>query len=83
MRVTIIKDDNTVIIDGEARTVNCAALPEEFHALQWDGVRGEVEYRTLTCAHCSVRSKKPNATISDLSPYKAIVDGWHAAGPQS
>lgn len=79
MRVTIIRDDDAVNIDGERQTVDCSSLPTDFHALQWDGFAGEVEYGAVLCGHCGMRSKKPNMTISDLAPYQKFLDGWHAA----
>lgn len=90
MRVTIVKEDNAVIVDGDRRTVDCSSLPADFHALQWDTPFGEVEYAAVRCDHCGHRSKKPNERISDLSPYQKYVDAWHvakgnanAAGPES
>lgn len=79
MRVTIIKDDNTVIVDGERHTVDCTDLSADFHALQWDGTRGEVEHRATRCDHCNTRSKKGNVDITDLSPYQKYVDAWGVA----
>lgn len=76
MRVTIVKDDNSVYVGGVCRTVDCSKLPADFHALQWGGTHGEVEYRAIKCEHCGVRSKKGNVTISDLSPYQSYVDAW-------
>jgi len=79
MRATVIKDDNTVTIDGTTFAVDCSDLPADFHALQWDGARGEVEYRMVDCAHCGARSKKPNATILDFAPYVIYANRWNAA----
>ena len=79
MHLTIVKDDNFVIIDGEGHPVDCSTLPADVHALQWDGASGEVEYRATECGHCSVRSKKPNERVTDLSPYQPYVDAWRAA----
>lgn len=76
MRVTIIRDDNAVIVDGERHTVDCTGLPADFHALQWSGFAGEVEYVVTRCEHCNVRSKKGNVLISDLAPYQKYVDAW-------
>lgn len=78
MRVTIIRDDNTVIVDGERQTVDCSSLPADVHALQWDGARGEIEYAMVICTHCSGRSKKPNEIIFDMSPYQQLLHDWHA-----
>lgn len=79
MRVTIIRDDNTVSVDGEGYAVDCTGLPADFHALQWDGTSGEVEYRTVVCSHCNTRSRKPNLFVNDMTPYLAYVDAWTKA----
>jgi hypothetical protein len=79
MQVTIIRDDNTVSVDGENHKVDCSRLPVDVHAVQWDGQHGEVEYRMVNCVHCGGRNKKPNMPISDLTPYKAYVDQWHVS----
>jgi hypothetical protein len=79
MRVTIVKDDNMVSVDGRAYAVDCSDLPAAFHALQWDGMAGEIEYAALRCEHCGVRSKKGNETITDLAPYQKYVDKWQTA----
>jgi hypothetical protein len=79
MRVTIIRDDNVVLVNGEGYTVDCKDLPADFHALQWDGVGGEIEYSMIVCDHCKTRSKKPNAMVTDLAPYQKYVDQWQAA----
>lgn len=79
MRVTIVKDDNAVIVDGTRHTVDCGALPADFHVLQWAGDLGEIEYRMTRCVHCTARTKKGNETISDLSPYQTYVDAWRVA----
>lgn len=92
MRVVIVKDDDKVVVDGVARKVDCSALPADFHALQWDGAKGEVEHRVTRCDHCGARSKKGNDLITDLSQYQRYVDAWlhadekvraSAAGPQT
>jgi hypothetical protein len=85
MRLTIIKDDNMVSVNGEHRTVDCSDLPADFHALQWYGElkTGEVEYRVVKCEHCGSRHKKSNLDISDVAPYQIYVDRWNVARPQS
>lgn len=79
MRVTIIKDDNRVLIDGASQTVDCSALPVDFHSLQWADDAGEVEYSPTRCDHCGVRSKKANEFTRDFAPYQPYVDAWHQA----
>jgi len=79
MQLTIIKGDNTVIVDGEGYKVDCTALPAGFHALQWDGDSGEVEYAMTRCDHCGARTKKGNEIISDVSQFQPYVDAWGVA----
>ncbi len=46
MRLTVIPDDDVVVIDGDARKVDCAPLRlSGVHAVQWDGVEGAVEFK--------------------------------------
>jgi hypothetical protein len=73
MRLTIIKQDNAVYIDGVAREIDCSSLDASFHALQWDGTSGEVEV-------CNPVTKKlvRNDVIDSIAPYQSFVDAWNA-----
>lgn len=45
MKLTIIRDMGLVHIDGRGYDeLDMTGIPEEIHALQWDGEKGEVEY---------------------------------------
>lgn len=46
MRVSIIKADGVVVVDGEARKVDLAALDQRIHAVMWNTERnsGQIEY---------------------------------------
>lgn len=79
MRVTIVKSDSIVVVDGVVYAVDCTSLPTDFHALQWYGQSGEVEYTATQCEHCGARTKKGNAVIRDLTPYQPYVDAWGQA----
>lgn len=79
MRVAIIREDNAVNVDGVRYAVDCSTLPADVHAVQWNGVSGEVEYSLVGCDHCGGRSKKPNEFIKDFSPYDGYVHAWAAA----
>ena len=46
MHVTIIRPDNTVVIDGRVAKVDCSILPNNYHAVQWHGSDGYIETRT-------------------------------------
>lgn len=43
-RITIVRSDNTVVIDGKAHPVDCSALSEGICVVQWDGELGHIEY---------------------------------------
>lgn len=74
MHLTIIKDDNTVGVDGYFKPIDCSALAPEFHALQWDGPEtgiggeGEVEWNG--------KPKPPNTEIADLGGYYVYYEAW-------
>ena len=73
MRVSIIKEDGTVVKDGVAYTdLDLSALPNDFHALQWDTSSGDLETK-------DVNNIPSNTNISDLSPYQFCVDAWQTA----
>jgi hypothetical protein len=74
MHVTIIREDNAVGVDGYFLTIDCSILPNNFHALQWDGPEdgiggvGEVEW--------TGNPKPPNEPITDLGGYYVYVEAW-------
>jgi hypothetical protein len=70
VRVTIIKADDMVYVDGLALSVDCSMLPDGFHALQWYDSWGEIE--------TNVGGQHANQKIDDLSPYQFLIDA-HAA----
>lgn len=72
-RMTIIKEDNMVGIDGKFFQIDCSALPSNFHALQWyeDDNYGEIEW--------SGKPTRPrNTPISSLQDYQEYIDKWNA-----
>lgn len=73
-RLTIVKEDNAIGIDGKFYTIDCSSLPADFHALQWYGDAeppyGEVERNG--------RPKPPNEEIESLADYQSFVDAWYA-----
>lgn len=74
-RLTIIKVDNVVGIDGNFSTIDCSSLPENFHALQWNQNTsiGEVEWNG--------NPRPPNTIITDLNDYQFLVDAWKQKNP--
>lgn len=71
MRVTIIRDDGVVGIDGLFRQVDLSALPPEIRAVQWSGVSGHIEYDNAA-----------NTSLQTITDFQWIVDRWIAAAPQ-
>lgn len=69
MRLTIIRDDNVVIVDGRALSVDLSGLPDNLHAVQWDGLAGHVEYNDGTA----------NEKLEDIASWQSVVDAWEAA----
>jgi hypothetical protein len=71
MRVTIIRDDCVVGVDGVFRRVDLSTLPERIRALQWNGVSGHLEY-----------DEGANKALDDIAAFQPLVDLWNAAAPQ-
>lgn len=65
MRVTIIKDDGIVGVGGVFRKIDLSSLAPEIRAVQWDGVRGHIEYYD---------EDAPNYAISDISEFQGLID---------
>lgn len=71
MRITIVADDNLVIVDGvSAYGVDLSGLDPTVHAVQWDGARGDIEYR----ADPDTGDRKMNFCIVDETPYLVYVE---------
>lgn len=74
MRLTIIKEDNAVGVDGVFYNIDCSELPSNFWALQWSGPtsgiggEGEIEF--------TGKPKPPNEDITDLGDYYTYYESW-------
>ena len=73
MRVTIVADDGKVGVDRVFREVDLSSLNPNIHAVQWDGVKGHVEYK----------DRRPETTLKSISAYRRFIDAWTAAEPPS
>lgn len=69
MRLTIIKSDNKVYIDGVAKSVDCSNLPQDFHALQWNEDSGWIEF---------TNNHKAPEPITNIDEFQFYVDAWHS-----
>ena len=55
---TVIKADTAIYKDGTTISgCDMSGLPEDFHALQWDGTNGEIEYVGNVKENLAVSSK--------------------------
>lgn len=70
-KVTIIRDDNKVGVDGVFRTVDLSGIPANIHAIQWDGADGFVEYR----------DSKQAVPLKSIGAYLSILDAYALAAP--
>jgi len=72
MRLTIVKDDSIVIINGNFNnTVDLSALPTGLHAVQWYETWGEIEW-----VDENGRAIK-NEKIDSLDDYQWVIDAWY------
>lgn len=73
MRVTIIADDNMVIVEEQvALVVDLTGLDEDIHAVQWYGTVGEIEFKY----HPIKDRREPNLRFDDFAPFQVFVDRW-------
>lgn len=73
---SIDRQANRVYIDGEGRKVNCAGIPDDIHAVQWDEARGVgwIEYEQDPMA--KPWEGKPHKKITSRESYQALLDAW-------
>jgi hypothetical protein len=67
MKITIVKPDNVVGIDGEFFPVDLSALPENLRVIQWGGSSGHIEW-----------ADQGNTNIFTVNDYQSIIDSWQA-----
>jgi hypothetical protein len=75
MRVTIVVDDNIVLVDGKPAHVDLSPLiADRIHAVQWYDSKGEVEFRADD--DDPLGDRQPNERISDFTPFNRYVEKW-------
>lgn len=72
MRVTVIRDDGVVGVDGVFRNVNLSGMLEGVRAMQWQHVTGHVEY-----------DEGSNTKLDTIDAIQSFIDLWNAAAPGS
>jgi hypothetical protein len=68
MRLTIIRDDGVVGIDGVFKTVDLSGLSAGIRAVQWDGTSGHIEFYA---------DVSPNLPIDNIDAYQQYVTAWN------
>jgi hypothetical protein len=73
MRMTIVKSDTFVAIDGLGfNGIDMSNLSSDFHALQWYETFGNLELID------PVTRVMRNETVDNLAPYDPQISGWNA-----
>jgi predicted dinucleotide-utilizing enzyme len=73
MKLTIIPEDAAVYIDGVCVSgIDISFVPNNIHAIQWDGNFGEIEYKTEN------KIKPNNLEITEILPYMQSCIDKHA-----
>jgi len=71
MRVTIVKRDGIVCVDGTClNNIDTSDIPDEVRAVQWFGAFGEVEVID------PVSGKPGNVRIENIASYQIWIDRW-------
>ncbi len=71
MRVTIIRDDNVVGVDGVFRQVDLSFLPKGVRAVQLNGESGHIEY-----------DEGANTILDNISDFLPFIELWNGAAPE-
>jgi len=71
MRVTIIRDDSVIGVDGVFRRVDLSALTANIRAVQWNGTSGHIEYDDTA-----------NTLLTSIAEFQQFVDLWKAAASE-
>ncbi|MES1977317.1 MAG: DUF4376 domain-containing protein [Pseudomonadota bacterium] len=53
MKITVIPEDNVIIVDGDARKPEGVVYPVGVRAIQWSGDSGQIEYVDRGQEHCA------------------------------
>lgn len=73
MRVTIIKPDNFIAINGRGtNVVDLSTMPDGVRVLQWGDSKGEVELTEV--GSITGREYPVNQAITDISAYQPLID---------
>ena len=67
MKITIVKSDNTVVIDSLGfNDMDLSSIGTDVHAIQFD--------TDISKGHIEYEDDRVNEEITDISPYQSIID---------
>lgn len=66
-KITIVREDNVIGVDGIFLGVDCSSLPENLRVVQWSGDHAEVEL-----------TDRDNTHIQSLDAYNQVLDLWQS-----
>jgi len=70
MRLTYIKSDKSIGIDGAFLTVDNSSFDQEVDAIQWYNTYGEIEFIN--------RQQRNNEIFEDINYIQPLIDLWNA-----
>ena len=70
MRLTYIKSDKSIGIDGAFLTVDNSSFDQEVDAIQWYDTYGEIEFLN--------RQQRNNEIFEDINYIQPLIDLWNA-----
>ena len=75
MKITAVRQDNLVYMNGHAHKVDCSHLSSFIHAITFDtdAGAGEIEFVSFN------GRKEPNLKFTDFTPYQHLLDAWEEA----
>ncbi len=69
MKITVVPEDKTVIVDGVAASeIDMSGVDEHIHAIQWQDDKGEIEWKK------SSPKGLHNEEIFSFEPFEFILD---------
>jgi hypothetical protein len=82
-KISIIREDNMVVVDGRGINVDCQSLAAAIHAVQWDGDAGVGHIEFVNPPGTPPDQYLLNQTINSQADFDAkfgtIVAAWHTA----
>lgn len=74
MKTVILPTKDTVIVDGVSHAVDCSALDQTIHVIEWNGQNGIIEY--INDQFGDPNDFRGNQKIDDIAPYQSVIDQW-------